>query len=169
MQVFSREDLNQLYRYCVALTGDEDEAYDLLQDSFEKFLRKGRDVHSAKAYFRGIIRNHFIDQYRKGAKHGFTELDENIISTNETSLESLIANKEEARFILNALDFHDRELLYLWAVEEYTAKELADLLKSPRGTILSKLHRLKIKIKQCLENGYEKDIKRKHQGKLRRA
>lgn len=167
--MFSREELNQFYRYCVALTGDEDEAYDLLQDSFEKFLRKGRDVQSAKAYFRRIIRNHFIDHYRKEAKHGFTELDENIISTNENSLESLIANKEEARLILNELDFHDREILYLWAVEEYTAKELADLLKSPRGTILSKLHRLKIKIKQWLENEYKKDIKRKHQGKLRRA
>lgn len=169
MEVFTKEELNQFYRYCVALTGDEAEAYDLLQDSFEKFLRKGREVRSAKAYFRGIIRNHFIDHCRKEAKHGFTELDESIISTNETSLESIIANQEETRLILNELDFHDRELLYLWAVEEYTAKELAGLLKRPRGTILSKLHRLKIKINKNLENDYEKDIKRKHQGKLRRA
>jgi len=167
--VFSSNELNQFYRYCVALTGDETEAYDLLQDSFEKLLRKGSGVQSAKAYFRRIIRNHFIDHYRKRAKLEFTELDENIISTNENSLESLIINKEETRLILNELDFHDRELLYLWAVEEYTTKELADLLKSPRGTILSKLHRLKLKIKQGRQNEYEKDIKRKHQGKLRRA
>jgi len=46
----------------------------------------------------------------------------------------------------NCLIPSPRELLYLWAVEEYTSKELADLFNVPPGTILSRLHRLKIKI-----------------------
>lgn len=144
--MFSKEELNQFYRYCLALTGEEAEAYDLLQDSLEKYLKKRNSVTSSRAYFRRIIRNLFIDHYRKSSKHETLELDENIIPATDTDLENLVVNRGEVEIILKGLIHEDRELLYLWAVEEYTAKELADLLKCPRGTILSRLHRLKIKI-----------------------
>lgn len=144
--MFSKEELNQFYRYCLALTGEEANAYDLLQDSLEKYLRKGNAVASSRAYFRRIIRNLFIDHYRQSSKHETIELDENIIPATDNDLENLVVNRGEVQIILNALNSGDRELLYLWAVEEYTARELGDLLKCPRGTILSRLHRLKIKI-----------------------
>lgn len=50
--MFSEKDFNQFFRYCIALERDETEAYDLLQDSLEKFLRKGsaaKDLHLAVA------------------------------------------------------------------------------------------------------------------------
>ncbi len=144
--MFSKEELNQFYRYCLPLTGEEANAYDLLQDSLEKYLKKRNPVTSSRAYFRQIIRNLFIDHYRESSKHETIELDENIIPATDNDLENLVVNRGEVQIILKELNHEDRELLYLWAVEEYTAKELADLLKCPRGTILSRLHRLKIKI-----------------------
>jgi len=160
--VFSKEELNRFFQYCVALTGDETEAYDLLQDSLVKFLGRENNVRSSGAYFRRVIRNHFIDHYRRETKYELTELDENVISAQESNLENILVNKEETRIILNELGGHDRELLYLWAVEEYTSKELAEFLKVPRGTILSRLHRLKIKINNFLEEESEKNSKRKY-------
>ena len=144
--MFSKEELNQFYRYCLALTGEEAKAHDLLQDSLEKYLRKRNPVKSSRAYFRRIIRNLFIDQYRESSKREIIGLDENIIPTTDNDLENMVVNKEETQIILKELNREDRELLYLWAVEEYTARELADLLNCPRGTILSRLHRMKIKI-----------------------
>ena len=144
--MFSKEELNQFYRYCLALTGEEAQAHDLLQDSLEKYLRKRNPVKSSRAYFRRIIRNLFIDQYRESSKREIIGLDENIIPTTDNDLENMVVNKEETQIILKELNPEDRELLYLWAVEEYTARELADLLNCPRGTILSRLHRMKIKI-----------------------
>jgi DNA-directed RNA polymerase specialized sigma24 family protein len=44
----------------------------------------------------------------------------------------------------------ERELLYLSAVEEYSANEIAKLTHKPRGTILSILHRTKKKLRQIL-------------------
>ncbi|MCH8314071.1 MAG: sigma-70 family RNA polymerase sigma factor [Nitrospinae bacterium] len=160
--MFSPEELNRFYQYCFALTGDETEAYDLLQDSLVKFLGRENNVRSSGAYFRRIIRNHFIDHLRKEGKYEMTELDENVISADENKLENIIINKEETRIILNKLGGNDRELLYLWAVEEYTSKELAEFLKVPRGTILSRLHRLKIKINNFLDEENEKNSKRKY-------
>lgn len=163
--MFSKEELNQFYRYCLALTGEEAAAHDLLQDSLEKYLRKKSPVKSSRAYFRRMIRNLFIDQYRQSSKREIIGLDENIIPVTDNGLESLVVNAEETQIILKELNHKDRELLYLWAVEEYTAKELADLLKCPRGTVLSRLHRLKIKIigflgrKEIREIKYERTIK----------
>lgn len=160
--MFSKEELNRFYQYCVALTGDETKAYDLLHESLEKFLRKERHIRSSKSYLMAVIRNCSIDQYRQASKNEIIELDENIIPANERDLESMVVNRDEVRWVLNFLNEDDRELLYLWAVEEYTARELARLLKIPRGTILSRLHRLKIKINNFLEEGNEKKSKRRH-------
>ena len=153
--MFSEKDLNGYFRYCMALVRDEAESYDLLQDSLEKFLRKGSAAKSSRAYFLRIIRNQFIDRYRESIRFEKMELSENIVSTNEYDLERLMVNKGETELILKSLNSEDRELIYLWAVEGYTISELAEFLKRPRGTLLSKLHRLKIKLKEVLaEEGW---------------
>ena len=155
--MFSEKDLNQFFRYCIALVGDETEAYDLLQDSLEKFLRKGNAAKSSRAYFLRIIRNQFIDRYREASRFEKVELSENIVSTSGCDLEQLMINKEETELILRNLNSEDRELIYLWAVEGYTVSELAEFFDRPRGTLLSKLHRLKIKLNEVLaEEGRQK-------------
>lgn len=155
--MFSEKDLNGFFRYCMALVRDEAESYDLLQDSLEKFLRKGSAAKSSRAYFLQIIRNQFIDRYREASRFEQVKLSENIVSTNEDDLERLMVNKQETELILNSLNSKDREFIYLWAVEGYTISELAKFLKRPRGTLLSKLHRLKIKLKEVLaEEGRQK-------------
>lgn len=51
---------------------------------------------------------------------------------------------------LAGLHAHEREVLYLHAVDGDTAKELAVLTGKPRGTALSLLHRAKEKLRQSL-------------------
>ena len=48
--------------------------------------------------------------------------------------------------VIAVLEPMERELLFLWAVEGYTAQELADQTGAPRGTVLARLHRLRSKI-----------------------
>ena len=48
--------LNQLYRYAISLTGDGDEAYDLLQQAVESYLRQpDNSVRISSAY---LMPNH---------------------------------------------------------------------------------------------------------------
>jgi RNA polymerase sigma-70 factor (ECF subfamily) len=58
----------------------------------------------------------------------------------------LLIQAEEVADLLARLHDVERELLYLWAVEEYTIDEISELTGAPRGTLLSRLHRLRGKL-----------------------
>lgn len=147
---FTQAQLDQLYGFCFALTHKEDKAFDLLQSSLEKYLKNPpEETESAKSYIKKIIHNHFIDQYRKEIRHKLESFDE---TTSELSdfdimtLEALIINEDEIDKILQYLDPIDREILYLWSVEGYTTEQLSQLLEMPKGTILSRISRMRVKI-----------------------
>ncbi|WP_067520676.1 RNA polymerase sigma factor [Endozoicomonas ascidiicola] len=156
--------LNQLYRYAIALTRDSDEAFDLLQQSVERYLRRSNfqsddHVREPSAYLMRTIRNQFFDQARHQRMHlvvneqlqqANTELDDT------PSPDDLLIHQQMAEGLIKQLDSHEQELLYLWAVEEYTAQEIATMRSQPRGTILSQLHRLKKKLRTQLDT----DIRR---------
>ncbi|MGK0290726.1 MAG: RNA polymerase sigma-70 factor (ECF subfamily), partial [bacterium] len=55
--------------------------------------------------------------------------------------------KEEVEILLDQASPAERELLYLSAVEEYSIQEIAEITQTPKGTLLSRLHRLKNKIR----------------------
>jgi DNA-directed RNA polymerase specialized sigma24 family protein len=54
--MFNDEELNRFYRYCVALTGNEQDAFDLLQDCLEQFIRRGAGgIENRQGYFFTMI------------------------------------------------------------------------------------------------------------------
>jgi len=63
------------------------------------------------------------------------------------SLEENLIQQEEVEHLLRDLKSNERELLYLWAVEGYTAQEISDLQGGGRGTWLSKIYRIKLKLR----------------------
>ena len=140
--------LQQLYRYGIALTRDRDAAYDLLQDAVETGLRKApRNAGAAMRYLQRIMRNRYIDQYRHDHRYPTVSLDEDApISIDTRVLEDLVIAEQEIDNIMSMLDPFERELLYYWAVEGCTAREIAERTDSPRGTILSRIHRVRQKI-----------------------
>jgi RNA polymerase sigma-70 factor (ECF subfamily) len=148
--MFSKEELNRFYRYCLSLTGDENSAGDLLQCCLEKYVKlETLAVNDSKAYFRRMIRNRFIDDQRKKGHQQFYELDEEktVIPLDLRSLDDIIVEREMVDIILKSLTPHEREILFLWAVEGFTVQDISNDLGIPKGTLLSRLHRLKIKVK----------------------
>lgn len=147
--------LNQLYRYAIALTKSEDQAYDLLQSSVEKFLNSAPgEISHPVPYLKRSIRNEYIDQRRKQRKllsiSNMNASEEEDYSYEQTapSLESLYIQQRDIEQLINLLSPEESELLYLWAVEEYTMAEIAELQGSSRGTLLSRMHRLKKRVAQ---------------------
>lgn len=153
---FDQTHLNSLYRYCYSLTAHKEDAYDLLQTSLEKYLKHQNQQNSSPqttAYVRRIIRNQFIDNARRAKCVPFESLtDENEASTIDIQpLDNLFINKERVDQIWELLNTSEREIIFLWAVEGYTAKEISTEINVPRGTILSKIHRLRQKVQKTLE------------------
>ena len=148
--MLDRNMLQRLYRYGYSLTGDEHRAYDLLQDAIELALRKSpRDREALLCYVRTIMRNRFIDDYRRERRHPTLSLDEQddrAVDIDPRVLEEVVIAQHDLDVVIAVLDPMERELLFLWALEGYTAQELADQTGAPRGTVLARLHRLRTKI-----------------------
>jgi len=154
--LFDQELLNKLYRYAYTLCMNKDDAYDLLQYALEKYLCKNHDdkYGSAMAYVRVIIRNRFIDEYRKQQKFPEDSFDDdNAIAIDVASLEQVVLAQVELEIVWEKLDIFEREILYYWAVEEMTAAEISTQINVPRGTILSRIYRLRKKIQAINNNG----------------
>ena len=148
--MLDRPVLQGLFRYGFSLTHDEDAACDLLQDALEISLRKIPDnADAAMRYVKSIMRNRFIDQYRRDQRHptvSFDDNDKQPVVIDPRVLEDMVIAEHEVESIMAVLEPLERELLFLWAVEGCTAQEIAERTDSPRGTVLSRIHRLRQKI-----------------------
>ena len=149
--MFNRQQLNKLYQYSFVLTSDEQEAYDLLHTSIEKFLNIDiSKVQDTQAYVKKIIRNQYIDQCKKQSRYIEEEFDESVtyVDLDVNSLEKIAASRQQIDLVWRKLTASEREIVYFWAVEGYTTSELAKLLDISRGTLLSKIFRLRKRLEQ---------------------
>ena len=143
-----------MYNLCLIYENDRDNAKDILQEAFIKifrnidsFDRKG----SLKGWMKKIITNTAIDHYRK--KHNEAQLIpiERIIHpvSNEESVASIL-NTEDIISQVNRLPDRARMIFQLYAIEGYSHKEIADLLKISEGTSKSQINRAKQLLKQWI-------------------
>lgn len=146
--MFDKEILQQLYRYCYSLTCDEHEAYDLLQGAVEKFIKFNVVASQPVAYVKKIIYNRFIDDYRRQKIVQFESLEEAALPADfdVQTLEELLVNENMAEQILKSLEPDEREIMYCWAIEGFSTSEIAEKLEKPKGTILSKIYRMRKKL-----------------------
>ena len=110
------------------------------------------------AYIKSIIRNCYFDleRHRKVVSIVSIEaddapiMDDYIGLVDSDPMEDILINQQEVQQLLDSLNAQENELLYLWAVEEHTVEEISQIYEKPRGTMLSKLHRLKKRIREQL-------------------
>lgn len=162
LRMFTETELNQHFRYCCSLTSGRaegrDDAWDLLQTSMEKYLRSPPKNAVAKhSYLRRIIRNQFYDEQRYHKRWQTTDTDVLDGAAGVTAspaaagpqdfdiqtLEDVAIQQDMLDTIWETLDPTDREILFLWAVDGYSTTEVAGIINMPRGTLLSRIHRLR--------------------------
>ena len=146
--MITEDNLQLLFRYAYTISCNEQDAYDLLQSAVEKYLTLSKSVDNKIAYLKRTIKNKHIDNLRHENKFKFDSYDDTVVCLNESinDLESLIINEDMAEQILFSLNPDEREIIFYWAYEGYTAQQISDILELPRGTILSKLHRIKARL-----------------------
>lgn len=146
--IFNRKTLDNLYRYCLALTGQREDAEDLLHTALESYLyKKPGIVKHPVTYVRRIARNRYFDQLRRMKVVHFDRLeDPESYSDLEKNLERMLVDELTVERVWQTLNSAEREVVYLWAVEEMSASEIALHLNLPRGTVLSRLYRLRKRI-----------------------
>ncbi len=143
--------LHRGFRYALALTHNKDEADDVLQDAWVSVLKAG-NARSAGILFRAI-RSRFIDRYRRKRLVAMSSLDdepgEHIDPSAQVNLNGIIAHNQ-LQAALSCVRAEERELLFLSAVEGYTADEIGELTDRTAGAVRVLLHRVRRKLQSEL-------------------
>lgn len=145
-----------LYNYALRMTGNADDARDLLQETFLKAFRfwdkyeKGTNV---RAWLFRIMKNTYINVYRKAVKEPDT-VDYNDIqnfydvirenSTDSNDLQEKLFGHlldDDVTKALEALPEEFRTVVILCDIEGLTYEEIAEFVECPVGTVRSRLHR----------------------------
>jgi len=150
-----RKSLEKLYRYAYTLTANQADAYDLLHNAIEISLnRPSKTTEKNIAYLRIIMRNRFIDEYRHNQLFPHEDIDDHSpVSISESSLEEVVIASHDLAVLWKTLEPVDREVLFFWAVEGLSMREISEKLEISRGTLLSRIHRLRKRLSENENDG----------------
>ncbi len=157
--------INSMYNFAYRLTLDEDDAKDLLQDTYLKafrFIDSFQQGTNAKAWLFRILKNSFINDYRKRSKepskvdyqevesyYNSEDVDHQITpDLRVETLQDMIG--DEISNALNSLDVDFRTVIILCDLEGFKYDEMAKILDIPIGTVRSRLHRARNLLKEKL-------------------
>jgi RNA polymerase sigma-70 factor (ECF subfamily) len=148
--------MDLLFNYANYLTGERAVASDLLQETFMKafrFFDKFEEGTNARAWLYRIMRNTFINEYRRGKRTpNLVEFDEQLTpyhftpeSTRESNdlREQIDAESfgDEITRAIGGLPEKYKSVIVLRDVEDLPYEEIAEALNIPVGTVRSRLHR----------------------------
>lgn len=149
---------------CSRYARDRDEAQDILQDAFVKVfdnLEKYKITGSIEGWVRRIFVNTAIDHYRKYKNKFNLEEDGNIEDENsfynELEENDSIYSKIKPTDIMEAMETLSpayKLVFNLYAIENYTHQEVAEILEISPGTSKSNYAKAKAKIKTVLEKKF---------------
>jgi RNA polymerase sigma-70 factor (ECF subfamily) len=148
--------MDVLYNFALRTTGNEDDARDLLQETYLKAYRfwdkyeKGTNI---RAWLFRIMKNSYINRYRKETKEpdkvDYDDIENfyNTIRAESTDAndlqEQLYGNLlgDEVTKALQSLPDDFRTIVILCDIEGLTYEEIAEFVECPIGTVRSRLHR----------------------------
>ncbi|MDW8437230.1 MAG: sigma-70 family RNA polymerase sigma factor [Chloroherpetonaceae bacterium] len=148
--------IDALYNFALRMTGDPEDANDLVQETYLKayrFFDSFEKGTNCKAWLFRILKNSYINRYRKESKEpdkvDYDEIKEFYHTVKHSSLDSNdmqekifgeLLDDEVAR-ALESLPEDFREVVQLCDIEGFTYEEIANMVDCPIGTVRSRLHR----------------------------
>ena len=159
--------IDAMYNFAYRLTYDEDDAKDLVQETYLKafrFINSFEEGTNAKAWLFRILKNSFINDYRKKSKEPnkvdyndvesyYNSEDANAEITPDLRVEALQDMiGDEISNALNSLAVDFRTVIILCDLEGFTYEEMAKILDIPIGTVRSRLHRARNLLKEKLKS-----------------
>ena len=150
--------LDSLFNLALKMTRNRKDAEDLLQDTLLRafrFFGSFEPGTNLKAWLFRILKNSFINRYRKGQREpatvDFAKIEETFETLFEEAFRRTTRNPEEilvgstlheeVATALDELPDEYRMVVILALMEDLSYKEIAQAVGIPLGTVMSRLHR----------------------------
>ncbi len=155
-KILSLED--NLERFALSLTADRDEAKDLLQETYLKAIThrdKFEEYTNLKAWIYTIMKNTFINNYRKAVRENTTiDTTKDLYYLNNAKTSSMPHpdsdfRTQEIKSQIEALD-DDFKIPFKMHTQGYKYKEIADHLDLKIGTVKSRIFFTRKKLMEAL-------------------
>lgn len=145
-----------LYRFALSLSKSPDRAWDLTQETFLIWARKGSSIRSEKAtksWLYTTLYREFLKLAKRGARIVALE-DQSMDYESLTDTEAELPNfdAENVMELLMELKIEYRQVVTLFYLESYSYKEISQILDVPIGTVMSRLARGKDVLRRKLRN-----------------
>lgn len=157
--------LGDLYSYATTFVRAQEDVEDLVQETMVKAFKsvdKFETGTNAKAWLFTILRNEFINQYRKKKKRGVEadidkvghtiaapELEEGFIEVTDKVMDCLGDEMQDA---ISTLKDDIRDLIFMVYVERFKYEEVAEILDIPVNTVRTRLLRARRHLIELLES-----------------
>lgn len=165
---------DQMYAAALRMARNPSDAADLVQETFLKAFQayaRFEPGTNMKAWLYRILTNTYITLYRKRQREGYSQALEELEEWQVGGAESLTQSasrsaeleaidrlpNEAVRKALHDLPEERRLVVYLADVEGFSYQEIADIMGTPTGTVMSRLHRGRKDLRAALAD-YARDM-----------
>jgi RNA polymerase sigma factor (sigma-70 family) len=134
-----------LHRFALSLARQETEAFDLVQQTFYIWAAKGHQLKNpskVKSWLFTTLHREYLERNRRSTRFPHYSLEETEIEL--TWLDPNLGNHLDSQSVLRSLGEIDalfRAPVALFYLEDYSYKEIAEILGVPLGTVKSRISR----------------------------
>lgn len=146
----------KIFAFAKIRLNDSHEATDLLHEvMWEVWRSAGRfeGRSSVTSWVFGIAHHKVVDRIRSRSKHQAEPLDDTTEIESEQDLEALITQKQMGDHLqrcMEGLSDDHRQVVHLAFFEDFSYREISEIVGSPEGTLKARMFHAKQALKRCL-------------------